>query len=104
VAWAAFVDFFHDYLEQKGLHHLQAIRDKWKLTSRDHLSDQTGYALIQAGKDAGFYGKSVTKGLHGLLHRRNECAHPGAHAPDFNESLGYMSELLQRLKYLRDKP
>ena len=40
------------------------------------------------------------KALHGLLNRRNECAHPSDYFPDLNETLGYLSELFQRIEYL----
>jgi hypothetical protein len=32
----------------------------------------------------------------GLLARRHECAHPSSYTPNLNQSLGYVSELLER--------
>jgi hypothetical protein len=41
------------------------------------------------------------KALHGLLNKRNECAHPSDFYPDMNGSLGYISELLSRVATLQ---
>lgn len=41
------------------------------------------------------------KALHGLLNRRNECAHPSEYFPDLNETLGYIGELFKRIKQLQ---
>ena len=38
------------------------------------------------------------KSLHGLLSKRNECAHPSDYEPEFSETIGYVSELLNRIK------
>jgi hypothetical protein len=38
--------------------------------------------------------------LHGLLSRRNECAHPSEYFPDLNMTLGYISDLIDRIKRL----
>jgi hypothetical protein len=43
------------------------------------------------------------KALHGLLNKRNECAHPSDFYPDMNGSLGYISELLSRVATLQTK-
>jgi hypothetical protein len=57
--------------------------------------------VIEAGKDAGAYSKTTMKALHGLLNRRNECAHPSEYFPDLNEALGYIGELFKRIKQLQ---
>jgi hypothetical protein len=67
------------------------------------LRDWADYAVIDAGATAGFYGKTVMKALHGLLNRRNECAHPSDYFPNFNETLGYLAELFQRVAFLQNK-
>jgi hypothetical protein len=41
------------------------------------------------------------KALHGLLNRRNECAHPSEYFPDLNQTLGYVSELFSRIEWLQ---
>jgi len=47
--------------------------------------------------------KSEMKALHGLLNKRNECAHPSEYFPDLNETLGYISELLNRIRKIRER-
>ena len=40
------------------------------------------------------------RALHGLLDRRNECAHPSDYFPDLNMTLGYLGNLFDRVKRL----
>jgi hypothetical protein len=103
LAWAGFIDFLHSYLASDGLAAMQEARPKWNLTSVEDMRDWSDYAVIEAGAAAGFYGKTLMKALHGLLNRRNECAHPSDHFPDFNETLGYLAELFQRVGFLQEK-
>ena len=41
--------------------------------------------------------------IHGMLNKRNECAHPNDFFPDVNMTLGYISELLTRVATLQPK-
>jgi hypothetical protein len=47
--------------------------------------------------------KTQKKALHGLLNKRNECAHPSDFYPELNETLGYISELFQRIMQMQPK-
>jgi hypothetical protein len=93
LAWAGFVDFLHHHLAVDGLKAIDATRPEWKLKTAEDLREYADHQVIEAGKAAGFYPKSVMKALHGLLNKRNESAHPSEYFPDFNETLGYVSEL-----------
>jgi hypothetical protein len=61
------------------------------------------FQLIEATLDLGLSTKNEVKALHGLLNKRNECAHPSNYYPQLNETLGYVSEVLQRIKTLQPK-
>ena len=101
LAWAAFMDFLHNFLIPGHLTALQKVRPKWNLAAPEDLRDWGEYAVIEAGKDAGAYSKTTMKALHGLLNRRNECAHPSEYFPDLNETLGYIGELFKRIQQLQ---
>lgn len=63
-----------------------------------------GLDLADPGADdrrVGIYNKTVMKALQGLLNKRNESAHPSDYFPDMNETLGYMSEIFQRVERLK---
>jgi hypothetical protein len=47
--------------------------------------------------------KNEAQALVGLLRRRNECAHPSDNYPALNETLGYISELIKRIRLLQPK-
>lgn len=101
LAWAAFMDFLHNILIPDHLAALQSARPKWGLNAPEDLRDWGEFAVIEAGRDAGAYSKTMMKALHGLLNRRNECAHPSEYFPDLNETLGYVSELFKRIQQIK---
>lgn len=104
LAWAGFIDFLHNYLfDRDGGTAIMGVRPKWGLKGPEDLREWGDYQVIEAGRDAGFYNKTTMKALHGLLNKRNECAHPSDFLPDQNETLGYLSELFNRAAYLRNK-
>jgi hypothetical protein len=100
LAWAGFIDWLHNYLLPDNQGALATVQPKWPLASPEDLRDQADFQVIEAAKRAGVIGKTQMKALHGLLNRRNECAHPSGHFPDLNQTLGYISELLGRIEKL----
>ena len=105
MAWCGLVDYLADKFASDGFKKLRAARSKWLLNSKeDLLESQTDYALIEAARAVAICSKTEMKALHGLLSKRNECAHPSSYFPGLNESLGYVSELFQRIATLQKKP
>lgn len=104
MAWAAFVDCMHDLVQSDSYALLNVTRPTWKVSVRDDLSEkQTEHALIAALGDMKVINKATMKALHGMLSKRNECAHPTGYFPGRNETLGYISELFQRLSAIEVK-
>jgi hypothetical protein len=88
MAWAAFMDFLEEKLGSDGFKKLKQVRPNWKFATVVELREaQPEYQIIDAAKDVGLCAKSEAKGLHGLLNKRNECAHPSAYFPALNETL-----------------
>ncbi len=105
LAWTAFMDFLEEKISEDGLKTIHKAYPKWKKYKtigelKDWISD---YQLIEAGKKIGFLTKNETKTIHGLLSKRNECAHPGDYCPRYHEPLGYIDEILNRIEYLIDR-
>jgi hypothetical protein len=104
LAFAAFIDYLHELAERDGFSALNAAREKWNVVSvediRERISD---YAFIEALEAANLITKAERKAFHGLLTRRNECAHPSDYYPDMNQSLGYLSEALSRIEALNSR-
>jgi hypothetical protein len=104
MAWAAFMDFLEEKLASDGLLKLRALRPAWKASSVEELRDNVvEYQLLEAARDLGLCGKTETKALQGLLSKRNECAHPSGYFPSMNETLGYVTEVLNRIGTLQPK-
>lgn len=101
LAWAGFVDFLHHHMIPERLEALRAARENWTLNVPEDLREWSEFAVIEAGKAAGVYTNGKMKALHGLLNKRNECAHPSEYFPDLNEALGYVAELFKRIKELQ---
>jgi hypothetical protein len=105
MAWAAFMDLLEEKLASDGFKALHVARPKWKgYTTLEALRESVvEYQLIDAARDVGLLSKPAAKTLHGLLSKRNECAHPTGYDPSLNEALGYVSELLTRMATLQAK-
>lgn len=104
MAWAAFMDFLEEKIASDGLLKLRALRPNWKASSVEELRDNiVEYQLLEAARDLSLCGKTETKALQGLLSKRNECAHPSNYFPSMNETLGYVTEVLNRIGTLHPK-
>lgn len=104
MAWAALMDFLEEKLASDGLVKLRFLRPAWKAPSVEELRENVNeYQLIDAARDLGLLGKTEAKALQGLLNKRNECAHPSDYFPGLNETLGYVSEVLNRIGQLQPK-
>ena len=105
LSWAGFIDFYEEKISAKHFKKLHAAYPAWsKYKTVDDLRENIAeYQLIESGKTVGLLTKNEMKALHGLLNKRNECAHPSNYFPGLNDSLGYISELVQRISRLQGK-
>ena len=105
MAWAGFMDFLEEKLAGDGLKKVRAARPKWPhATDLESLRENTNeFQLLDVAKEVDLLSKAEAKALHGMLSKRNECAHPSDYYPGFNESLGYISELFKRLKAIQPR-
>jgi hypothetical protein len=104
MAWSGFMDFIEEKGGEDGYAKVREIRRDNKIQSAEDLRDSCGdFQIIECLKRAGVAKNSDEKALKGLLNKRNECAHPSDYYPNLNDTLGYFSEILQRLEYLRKR-
>lgn len=104
MAWAAFMDFLELKLASDGFKKVRAAYPRWGFkTLEDFREEIAEYQIIEATKTVGLCEKTQTKALHGLLNKRNECAHPSSYFPGLNDTLGYISEVLQRIGTIQPK-
>ena len=105
MAWAGFMDFLEQKLSSDGLVKIKLVRTGWNqyITVEEIRENVPEFQLIEAAHDLRLFSKSEKKILLGLLSKRNECAHPSIYKPGLNESLGYVSELLNRIEQLHPK-
>lgn len=106
LAWAAFMDFLQEKMaSSEGLPALHRSRPAWtKHGTIDELRENvTEYHMLDAARDMRLLTKAECKALHGLLSKRNECAHPSGYIPSYNETLGYVSELLNRIPTINQR-
>jgi hypothetical protein len=101
MAWASFMDFIEEKIIIK-ISNLQKIRPKWNIKDLESLRENVPeYQIIEVLQVMGICSKTDTKAFHGLLNKRNECAHPSDYFPGLNQSLGYISEIIDRIKKLQ---
>jgi hypothetical protein len=103
MAWAGLVDCLHSLVVSDGFIALNNARSNWNIQSIEDLAERfTEHALIEAIYVMNLITKSESKALFGMLSKRNECAHPGDYFPGLNETLGFISEIMARLKRLQN--
>jgi len=104
MGWAAFMDFLEEKFQSDGLAKLRAARLSWKGATIEEMREYVPERqLVEATKDLGLATKNEMGALVALLNRRNDCAHPSSYYPQLNETLGYLSEVMQRISHLKDK-
>ena len=104
MAWAACMDYIEEKISEDGLVALRREFPSWQGADIHEIAEYVPERqLVDALKKLHLATKNEVAALVGLLQRRNECAHPTQYLPGINESLGYMSELLQRIKVLSAK-
>lgn len=102
MAWSALVDLVQEKMASDGFVAVNAAMPKWHVTDLNDLRERfTEFACIDAARAGTILTKNQSKALHGLLSRRNECAHPSSYYPDLNQSLGYVSEVITRFDELK---
>jgi len=105
LAWAAFMDFLEEKIASDNLIKIKSVRKNWKKYKnidelRENIPD---YQIIDAAYDISLLKKQEKKTIQGLLSKRNECAHPGKYCPRYNESLGYIDEILNRIEQIQKR-
>jgi hypothetical protein len=105
MSWASFMDYLQQKMASDGLVKVKAKRSAWaKYATIEELREEIPeHQQVEAARDVGLLSKSEMKTIHGLLSKRNECAHPTHYRPGLNESLGYVAELLNRIDRLHGK-
>jgi hypothetical protein len=105
MSWAACADLIKEKHASDGLVKLRAQRPNWPQNADiTELAEKfPEHQLIEALRAVGLATKGEMNGLIGLLQRRNECAHPTGYVPTLNETLGYISEVIQRIQKLAAK-
>lgn len=104
LAWTAFIDLIESILASDGFKKLKQVRPKWNFSSLDELREEVPeYQIVDACKDLKLVTKSEMRVLHGLLGKRNLCAHPSNFFPDYNQTLGYMADILKMIKNVQNR-
>ena len=104
LAWTALMDLTETILASDNFRKLNVVRSKWNVLSLDDLRDNwTEFQIIETCKDLKLMSKGEVRMVHGFLGKRNLCAHPSDFFPDYNQTLGYIADILSTMKTLRGK-
>jgi hypothetical protein len=103
MAWSAFIDYVEEQIVA-DLTKLSSVRPNWRINVADDLIEiASEYEVISTAKAMGMFTKNQMKSVHGLLSKRNECAHPTGYDPGLDEALGYIAELLKRIRTIESR-
>lgn len=105
LAWTALIDLIDNVLASDEFKKLNSVRDKWKIESVDDLRENCSeFQIVDVCGTLKITNKGETRVLHGLLGKRNLCAHPSDFFPDYNQTLGYIADILDMMEKMRNKP
>ncbi|MBB2940658.1 hypothetical protein FB565_000362 [Actinoplanes lutulentus] len=101
-AFAAFMDYIHEWIvtDATRLGLIQKSYPTWNVNQAADLREQKDHTLFEVLKRQGLITNATMKALHGLLAKRNECAHPADYEPGINDTLGYLDEMIKRISAL----
>jgi hypothetical protein len=101
-SFTALMDFVHEWIaaDSSRLTVIQTNYPAWNIRGPEDFRDQKDYTLFEVLKKQGLISNSMMKALHGLLAKRNECAHPEDYEPGINDTLGYLEEMMKRIAAL----
>ncbi|MHA1246804.1 MAG: hypothetical protein ACTSPE_05710 [Candidatus Thorarchaeota archaeon] len=95
MSWAAMADYLQEWLVSDKMGNLARVRPKWETTTAKKLRESANeYQIIETLRACGYITRDTMQALHGLLKRRNMCAHPTDYRPDLNMTIGFVSEIL----------
>jgi len=104
LAWIALIDLIENTLASDGFKKLNSKREKWNISSIDELRENIPeFQIIEACKDVKLASRSEMRIFHGFLGKRNLCAHPSDFFPDYNQTLGYIADILSTIKTIQKK-
>lgn len=105
LAWTALIDLIENVLASDGFKKLNSVRSKWNVNTLDDLRENyPEYQIIEVCKPLKLTNKGETTILKGLLSKRNQCAHPSNFFPDYNQTLGYLADVLDIMEKTLKKP
>ena len=105
MAWTALVDVIENILASDGFKKLKAARTKWNVSSPDELRENyPEFQIVEACKDVGLTSRTEMRILLGFLSKRNLCAHPSSYSPDYNQTLGYVSDIINTIQSIQSRP
>jgi len=104
LAWTALIDLIENILSYEKFARLTIVRPKWNISSQEELREEISeFQIIEACKDLKLINKSEMRVLQGFLSKRNLCAHPSDFFPDYNQTLGYMADILSMIKKIQQR-
>ncbi|MFW9888058.1 MAG: hypothetical protein ACFFER_07750 [Candidatus Thorarchaeota archaeon] len=90
--------------ERRATETREKAEEYWRFQSVVDLRDTvTEHSVIIALRECGFVSKDEMKALEGLLSTRNQCAHPSEYNPNLDETLGFVSGILNRISRYEKK-
>jgi len=104
LAWTALIDLIENILASDKFARLKAIRPRWNINSSEELREEVSeFQIIEACKNLKLISKSEMRVLQGFLSKRNLCAHPSDFFPNYNQTLGYMADILSMIKKIQHR-
>jgi hypothetical protein len=102
LAWTALIDLIENSLASDGFVKLKTVRPNLKACTVEELREEIpDFQIVEICKDIKLVNKTNMRILHGFLSKRNLCAHPSDFFPDYNQTLGYIADIIYMIKKIQ---
>jgi len=103
LAWIALVDHIQEKLASDSFKKIKSVRSKWKINTIEDLWKISEFELVETCKAVGLLSEGEKRVIHGYLTKRNWCAHPSTFMPDYNQTLGFIADIIQTIETIEKK-
>ena len=88
----------------KTINRLNQVRSNWKINQQSDLREvASDKQIIETLTLLHLTNKTEEKVIIGLLNKRNECAHPSDPFTNIMAAIGYISDIIERIRRIQGK-
>ena len=104
LAWTAYMDLIQNKLGLDSFKKVNTLRPTWNIKTVENFWEKTNeFQIIETCKKLKLITEQERRMLQSYLTKRNWCAHPSNFYPDYNQTLGYVTDILKNMEKIQKR-